>query len=359
MSKELKVEIKKLLRSLGLLVLFLVVVFGVNLLVDPANLASDRYAQQAAEIMASGQNVTNLRNLDDRELIRQYAALRTQPVEVLVLGSSRSMQVTKELTGVENTFCAGVTGADLRDGISTYMLFREQGLQPEKVVLCADYWFLSQGNLDARALTEGYEAFCAQTQRRPLRTASRTQARLKELASFSYFQSSIELLLKDRGRLQLAASEAADNLYATRRADGSYSYEQAYRTRGAEAIEKDAAENCIYNALAASFSGVDAELCAQMEAFIALMQADGVEVVLQLAPVHPVYYAHMEKDPAYAEILTTEDYFYAVAEKYGIACYGGYDPAEFGMTGEDFYDAQHPSADGMYAYFGIKRRQSA
>ena len=52
-SKELTVEIKKLLRSLGLLVLFLVVVFGVNLLVDPANLASDRYAQQAAEIMAS------------------------------------------------------------------------------------------------------------------------------------------------------------------------------------------------------------------------------------------------------------------------------------------------------------------
>ena len=48
-----------------------------------------------------------------------------------MLGSSRSMQVTKELTGVENTFCAGVTGADLRDGISTYMLFREQGLQPE------------------------------------------------------------------------------------------------------------------------------------------------------------------------------------------------------------------------------------
>lgn len=36
------------------------------------------------------------------------------------------MQVTSELTGDPNTFCAGVTGADLRDCISIYRLFREQ-----------------------------------------------------------------------------------------------------------------------------------------------------------------------------------------------------------------------------------------
>lgn len=348
-------EIKKLLRSLGLLALFLAMVFGINLTVDPAHIASDRYAAEAAQIMAAGQNVTNLHNLDDRELIRLYVQQRTQPVELLVLGSSRSMQVTKELTGVGNTFCAGVTGADLRDCISAYMLFREQDLLPKQVVLCADYWFLSQGNLDGRALTEGYETFCAQTQNIPFRTASRLQTRLKELFSFSYFQSSVSMLLKDSGRLRLEATEQRDNLYGTRRADGSYSYEQAYRIREAAAVEKDAKENCIYNALAASFTGTDKELCAQLEDFIALMQADGVQVALQLAPMHPLYYAHMQTDPAYAEILTTENYFYSLEDKLGVQCFGSYDPSDFGMTGADFYDAQHPSAEGIYAYFGVKR----
>jgi hypothetical protein len=86
-----------------------------------------------------------------------------------------------------------------------------------------------------------------------------------------------------------------------------------------------------------------------------MMQADGVEVVLQIAPFHPIYYAYMETSPEYTEILATEDYFYSLEQTLGVQCFGGYDPADFGMTGADFYDAQHPSEAGIYAYYGVKR----
>ncbi len=349
-------QTKKLLRSLGLLALFLVVVFAVNILVDPANISNRKYARQAAQIMADGYNVTNLQNMDDRQLVREYLELRAQPVDVLVVGSSRSMQVTKELVGEENTYCAGVTGADLRDSISTYMLMKEKGLLPKTVVFCTEYWFLSEGNLDYRALTEGYEQFCEERGHTPFRIMSRTQASMKELFSFAYFQSSVEYLLSGKSAQKLEAATLADNVGATRRADGSYSYEEEYRLRPIEKVDNDAFDSTIYNTAAYYFTGANEEMRRQLEDFITMMQEDGVEVVLQLAPFHPAYYEFMLTSAMYREILATEDYFYSLQDKLGVQCYGGYDPADFGMMNTDFYDAQHPSAEGIYAYYGVKRK---
>lgn len=350
-------QTKKLLRSLGLLALFLAVVFAVNILVDPANITNRKYARQAAQIMADGYNVTNLQNMDDRQLIKEYLELRTQPVDVLVVGSSRSMQVTKELVGEENTYCAGVTGADLRDSISTYMMMKENGLLPKTVVFCAEYWFLSEGNLDYRALTEGYEQFCEERGHTPFRVMSRTQAGMKELLSFAYFQSSVEFLLSGKSAQKLEATAVADNVGATRRADGSYSYEEEYRLRPVEKVDNDANDCIIFgNTIVYNFNGVNDEMRRQLEDFIAMMQEDGVEVILQLAPFHPAYYEFMLTSEMYRDILATEDYFYSLQDELGVQCYGGYDPADFGMINTDFYDAQHPSAEGIYAYYGVKRK---
>ena len=344
-------DLRRLLRTLALLAVFPAVILLVNLTADPAHILTDRYAGEVADILLGGKNATNMDNLDDRDLLVRYFDRRQTPVRVLTLGSSRSMQVTKELTGCGESFCAGVTGADLRDCISIYQMAKQQGLQPEKVIFCAEYWFLSEGNLDPRANTEGYEDFCAQTGNTPLRTASREAVRRKELLSLSYFQSSLQYLL-DGERRKLTATDAPDGPYATRRADGSYSYEEDYRRRPQEQVDGDARDCCIKNSLQQGFTGVNDALLRQTGDLIAMMQQDGAEVVLQLAPFHPVYYEYMAGAEKYREILATEQVYRDLADRYGIPCCGGYDPAAFGMTNADFYDAQHPSAEGIYRYFG-------
>ena len=174
--------------------------------------------------------------------------------------------------------------------------------------------------------------------------------------SFAYFQSSIKYLQEQRTALQLEATDVADNTYGTRRADGSYSYEESYRMRPEKAVEEDAYNSVMFgNTTVRVFDGISKELQLQLEDFIAMMQQDGVEVVLQLAPYHPTYYAYMRTAPEYVEILSTEDYFYSLEDTFGVQCFGGYDPTDFGMTGADFYDAQHPGAQGIYAYYGVKR----
>ena len=348
-------DIKKLLKSLLLLSAFIFVILFTNLLVDPGNIFGNDYAMKAAEIVASERNVTNLENFDDRDFLQCYVPLRKEDVDVLVLGSSRSMQVTKELTGVPATFCAGVTGSDLRDCIGAYMLFRENSLIPDKVVFCAEYWFLSSGNLDSRALTDYYEKFCSMTDNTAFKTPSLKRKKLKELFSFTYFQSSLKYLISSENKLELEATDNPDNTYPTRRNDGSYSYEESYRNRPIKEVENDAYNSTISNTLARSFTGIDSQLVKQLEDFIVFMQNDGVEVSIQLSPVHPTYYAHMTQSPDYTEIISTEDYYYSLEEKLDINCYGSLNPNLFSMVSSDFYDAQHPTALGIYKYFMTKR----
>lgn len=347
---------KDLVKSLLLLALFLVVVYGTNVMVDPANIVNPKYARRAAAIMAEGHNVTNVQNMDDRELIRRYARLTDREITTLILGSSRSMQFTTDVTGDKNSFCAGVTGADLRDSIGAYILFKESGQKPQKVVFCAEYWFLSPTNLDSRALAEEYERFCKQTGNTPFKAVSRRQSMLKEIFSFSYFQSSIDFLLKEHDMPDLEATDEADCLYATRRSDGTYSYELAYRSRSEKDVRTEVIAANSRNTIVKAFSAVDDELKKQLEDFVVMMQNDGAEVVIQLSPFHPDFYAYMlENGDTFDQILATEDYFYSLGKKYGIEVCGGYNPGYFGMEGTDFYDGQHPTAQGAYKYYGVKR----
>ena len=83
-----------------------------------------------------------------------------------------------------------------------------------------------------------------------------------------------------------------------------------------------------------------------------MMIDDGVTVEIQLAPFHPIYYNYMTVTESFEEILSTEEYYHGLAEKYSIKCYGSYNPEKFGMTSIDFYDAQHPTAEGIYKYYG-------
>ena len=106
---------KKLLLAALVFVPFVALVVGVNFYADPANVLRPGYEAQVAQILADGQNASNIRNMDDRALIQEYMERSDGAIDTLILGSSHSMQITSGITGDAATFCAGVTGADLRN----------------------------------------------------------------------------------------------------------------------------------------------------------------------------------------------------------------------------------------------------
>lgn len=350
---------KRVARSALLFLPLLLLLTAVNWYADPGNAIRSDYERKVAQILAGGENAANLNNMDDRAFMREYLPLRTQPIDTLALGSSHSMQITKELTGDENTFCGGMTGADLRDCISLYRLVRQAGFSPSRVILVVDSWFLSEGTVERRAMTDGYREFCRENGFEPVQAGqwdqlSQQLEKKMQLFSITYFQSSLNFL--QTGKQAVRDPVATTSFYSEsgmRRADGSYCYEAQYRDPDSGyARENVAAMMAVKPDFAAKFNGVSENLAAQLSAFIESMQADGCQVVVMIPPFHPDYYAFMAQRPQeYGELLGTEGLIRDIAEKTGAAVFGSFDPSACGLTAADFYDGLHCSDTAMYKFY--------
>ncbi|MEG1381133.1 MAG: hypothetical protein RSC73_02715 [Ruthenibacterium sp.] len=350
---------KKLCKAALCFLPFVCLLVCVNWYADPANVLRGDYEQKVAAILASGENATNLRNMDDRTFMKTYANLRTQPIDTLVLGSSHAMQITKELTGDENTFCAGVTGADLRDCISIYELFKSKNFAPKRVIIAVDSWFLSEGTLEKRAMTDGYTAFCKQQGFAPLKSSKLElwlQAAEKKGQAFSipYFQTSLDYI--KRGLIADRNAVPTQDFYTVtdmRRADGSYCYNEKLRTILPEETAARAANVIVAKPeFARNFNGVSEPLLRQLEAFVRSLQADGVQVALMLAPFHPDYYDYMcTQTDSYVPLLGTQTLVSELAKKLDVPLFGSYNPYDCGLTAIDFYDGIHCTDTAMTQFY--------
>lgn len=350
---------QQILKGIACFLPILFLVMAVNAYADPGNAIRSDYEQKVAQIMAQGNNAENVGNMDDRALMRAYLPLRTQPIDTLVLGSSHSMQLTKELIGDENAFTAGMTGADLRDVISMYRLVKENGFAPKRVLIVADSWFLSEGVQEKRAMTKGYLEFCEDYGLAPIRVNKndlffQNLEKKMQIFSISYFQSSLNYLSSGQYRYKdpqpTTLQFAKTNM---RRADGTYAYSEEYRNTQSGYAEKNVADmKAVTPFFASHFDGISDQLVKQMEVFLEELKKDGVEVAMMLAPFHPEYYAFMQMpNSGYKEVLSTQAVFEQMAQKAGIPLFGSYDPAECGLIKDDFYDGLHASAQAMEKFY--------
>lgn len=346
---------KKIFRPVALLLAFLTFIFLFNYLVDPANVFYERYEETVADILLSGNNAEGVENMDDRRFLRLYASSRTQPIDTLVLGSSRAMQITRAVTGDPNTFVAGVTGSDLRDCISAYFLFENEGFRPKTVVLSLEFWYLSQGNMDTRALTEEYEIFCRKIGSTPVVTTSASLNKLKNFFSFTYFQSSVEYLVKGKRKYLPFATTETNAVSAVKRVDGSYGYEESLREQSQAVIDSSARDKQVVDNIAAGFSGVSPSLSEQLDAFVGYLQQQGIQVRLLLSPVHPLYYDYMLENPdVYSIVFDSESFYRSVGGHYGVSVYGSFSPALVGANNYDFYDEVHPRESAVARYYNLE-----
>ena len=349
---------KKLLCGALVFLPFVLFIVGINYYADPANILQVGYEQKVAEILVQGKNASNIRNMDDRALIREYAENTSLKIDTLLLGSSHSMQVTKEITGDPNTFCAGVTGSDLRDCISIWRLMLQQGQMPKRVILTIDPWMLAEGCLEKRAMTDGYVEFCKEHGTTALATAGNWQAKLEKLSqafSLTYFQSSVQYLQKglDKTRDPIPTEEFYTQT-DMRRADGSYGYNAELRDVTPENMY-DRVKDYITqrSTVMQDFDGINPLLQTQLELFIDEMQQKGTEVTLFLSPFNNAYYDHMSSQTDnYVEMLSVEPLVRNIAKEKGVQVIGSYDPYACGLTQMDFYDGLHCSSESVKRFWG-------
>ncbi len=324
---------------------------GINLAVDPAHLYGDyEYEHEVALALLQGKMLANLRNYDERLVQRYYVKGLEAAPEVVVLGSSRAMTLRSSDLGSPRAFNHSVSGASLPDLLAIWQLYRARGWRPQRLVMVVDPWIFNRHNKQVRWRSLGAElaAISRQLGLDPsLQGKASGEERLGTLFSLPYLADSLRDLL-------LGAESAATKSFVTddsehpdgvKFSDGATISPAKRRGLSVAAVAADAAGFTKRGAYSLEgFDRVDSSLRDTFDRFLDFLHDEGVEVVIVLAPYHPLTYRALLTD-GYGVVAMVERYLRDDGARRGIAVRGSYSPTVAGCNETHFTDGMHPTRE--------------
>lgn len=350
-------------------VLVFMVAFSYN--VDRSGLFQGELApRRIVDLMLEGYDVTNFEQMDERQVVQLFAQDVPEPPEAIGIGSSRILQFNRENTGVDSFFNMGVTGADVRDNMTSYYKMVSYGKTPKVLIWSVDPWVFygSEAAFDYRADADLYNEFLTKVLNVPTDYEEPDQVELwRALADPAYFQGNVDYYFKNRGQTTVTDDDGntiefnpveGDPYQQTttiKRSDGSVLYDVAFRTQTADQIRSLAAEACM------SFNSVHMEGFEELsdtqiqafDSFIKYAQSQGTTVILILSPWHPYLYGYLLTEPdMHKGFFQVENWVRQYAADNNIPLYGSYDPeCVDGLVELDFFDGLHCSGSGIEKFF--------
>lgn len=319
---------------------------------DPAGLfRSTRYEEGIATLLLENKNVANVSNCDER-LLQKYLIQKMQsPYDVLVLGSSRTLQINKNMFSNQTFFNSSVSAASLEDMMAIFEMYREKNLLPQKIVLGVDPWIFNKNNTISawKTLSTEYvqsvEDFGGQIENHNMTFANNVgYKKYLELISLQYLKASYKKAKKpEKEEIDYYATEQIKIDDNVKLADGSLSYPASVRDMSVDGAYSEAVNFANQQPITflGQYNAFDDTSVKNFEAFVNYLQAQNIEVVFFLAPYHPVVYNAFE-NPKYKMVLQAEEYFRAFADQHQIRVIGSYNPEVCRLNNTDFYDGMHP-----------------
>lgn len=347
----------KLIAKLMLFVPLLASMMFVSYRVDPSGLFWGRgFERMASEYMLDGVYIDGYERLDGRALNEVYAKNVPYAPQVVISGSSRSLMIDASFFPEKTFYNGSNVGADRYDMMNAYYIFAKENKEPEIFIMGLDGWIFNDGeeNLDRRSNKELFYEFIGEELGMENTSYEKPDPyeKYKALVDPSYFQGSVAYYFKDKSADVQPEPVPVEEIYnkneVIKSPDGSIIYDKKFREQTFEEIDINAAAEVTYGALRLeNFDGVDKEYAAIFEKFIVYLQNKGINVVFYLPPYHTYMYESIKANENYHGIFETEEYIRDIADKYGIAVCGSYDPDIAGVGKEDFYDSIHARPEAV------------
>ena len=333
---------KLVISSLKILIVPFTILFAVNTYVDPAHIFNNRrFLQHCLNILFSKQNVANVTNYDERLFQKYYIDRLRAKLNIIVIGSSRSMQIGSELFPGYSFFNNSVSGCVIQDYLSIYNVYDNRKITPDIIILGMDPWVLNPSFQDSRWKSLSADYF-KMSDKIGLHYNKITLDRfenikyflikIKEFFSFKYFQESVKQFNKNSiYPTTLRVSNSTIKYF-----DGSL-YEYKYEQRSINEVRK-LAESYNYDS-PATFKNLDREKKEILIFFIKHLKHQGVIIKFFICPYHPVtFQKFIRRNRSYSEFLT---FITILASEFDIQIIGALDPAIFQLDEKAFYDGMH------------------
>ena len=285
-------------------------------------------------------------NLDERRFMEGRLFHTLRPVDTIVVGSSRVMQINSHTLG-KNIQNFSVSGASLEDDI-VFGLEALAKLSYKNIYIGADPWILNKHSQQKRyqSVSKMYNYWLNRMHSNtyPIQFLKPSLSDSNVSADDNYFVSLRRFLMIENTNKAISYGELES--HAKKFYDGSITHSERHENRQIGNIHSDS--KIILNYAMKNFE-YDSEAIANLEAFVSYLKSNNVMVTLVLSPYHPQLYQLMEtQKPIFLEI---EDWYRDFAKENEISITGSYDGALVGCNEIDFYDSMHPKNSCMNKIF--------
>lgn len=334
------------------LAIFLTIIILVNYFTDPANLYHTDMVKELVDMLSTGHTVSVSGDMDER----LYQELRIKTLnkkpEMVILGSSHVMMIPWKF---ENYYMGAVSGAVIEDIIGVLGILNVNNKMPVQVLIGVDPWIFYENCEENRYKSiQNYIDYqmriidSEQNVNIPLEgpSVSSKLDKLKELYSFSYFQSSAKTILKN-----IAGREESNVLIESNDDIGERekivpngrripSISRFHKTIENIASARQAINNnSIY--YLSGFSELSSEKVEIFENTIDYLQSQNVKVEFYLPAWFPEYYDEFKINESLSGVIKAESYIRKMAERREIIVRGSYDPSVMNISSDDFMDDLH------------------
>ena len=340
---------KKIFIKLCNFIPILSLIICINIYVDPANLLfSEKHMSKIASILIKGYNVEGLYDYDERMLQKEIIKRLEDPLDTIVLGSSRTMQISKKYFPNLKFFNNSVSGATIEDFIAIVQLYKSKKMLPSTIIIGIDPWLFNRNNDQTRwkslrkEYIQGLNTISYDKRNSFIEKIEINYEKYIEFLSPSYFQYSVSMIVKNHEKNQYCVTSASVSDRPIKLSDGSINYSAEYRLTDLEVVKQKAlseVEEEIYSL--ENFDEIDSDLFYQFDLLIRYLKEEEVDIYFFLAPYHEMSYEYMIGNSNYKLVKEVQSFIHDYGDEKGLSVLGSYNPMDIPCQMGEFYDAMH------------------
>ncbi|MDR1913151.1 MAG: hypothetical protein LBQ68_01525 [Clostridiales bacterium] len=335
-----------------------------NLIIAPISMSHQEFENSMAAYLVNGDTIYYKTNYNE-QLVQALYIQNLDKAEIsVVLGSSRSMLLSKEITSYESQYNNSVSGASFYDIVAILGMYYKRGILPRRVVIEISPWNFNDQYPDNRLLAiyeNDYNEFYSKLDHST--DFENKISILSNALSFVLFQDSLETICKDLLNIFYVSKKLyttkPDDTYYTKYPDGSIEYgsattEMPYN----EILDKihqasDGNERMLSSRMQ-GFSEIGEKNVKQLNALLSWIRENEIDVTIYLSPFAPAIYEYcMSTD--YSIVADVEEFLVSMSNKYGAELRGSYNPVNIGLADTDFYDCIHPRKEATKSIWDYTR----
>jgi hypothetical protein len=338
--QKLFFNLSSIVGPIGLIVLL------TNAAVDPANLLrGGTYVEGIALALTGGNNVDNIANYDERLLQKAYITYTRKPIDRVIMGSSRVMEIRQSFFPGEKVANLGVSHANINDLIAITGVLDSSHKLPKKVLIGVDPFLICRsknGDSEWESLGAYHQYFIkkyhVKTKFQP--TQTNTFKKYYTLATFDYFRQSLYFWSQGHDKKFINVGNQQP-IKSGRLSDGSICYASDYKTPDTLVVSNVAAQSA-----KDKLPGIDQDKLQLLYVLINFYQRKQIEVSLVMVPFHYNYYTGINKHQQF-NFQAYEKLFLDFAHRHKIKVMGSFNPIKEAVSKGEFYDLYHCTGESI------------